>query len=133
MTTSEASPVVPIGEDASNPLTSEFQRSWWRRLQELVEQRITTEREAAEQHRSESAGIERVFENDQRTRTESYERDRNTLQAEYDKAVIFAGSTYSEDHSVATEEFEEVITDLQQRATNDVAAAKTKHEEDCEE
>lgn len=130
MTTSEASPVVPIGEDASNPLTSEFQRSWWRRLQELVEQRITTEREAAEQHRSESAGIERVFENDQRTRSESYGRDRNTLQAEYDKAVIFAGSTYSEDHSVATEEFEEVITDLQQRATNDVAAAKTKHEED---
>ncbi|MCX7419828.1 MAG: FtsK/SpoIIIE domain-containing protein [Planctomycetia bacterium] len=130
MTTSDASPVVPVGDDAANPLTSEFQRGWWRRLQELVERRIATEREAAEQYRSESAGIERLFENDQRTRAEDYERDRVILQAEYDKAVIFAGTTYSEDHSVATEEFEEVITELQQRASDDVAAAKTKHEED---
>ena len=130
MNTPDASLVVPSGDDAANLLSSEFQRGWWRRLQALVDERLRTERDSAEQYRTESAAIERLFVNDQRERSETYDRERTALQAEFDKTVIDAGATYSEDYSIAKEEFDEVLDELQQRAGDEVDAAERKHEED---
>ena len=130
MSTSEASTLLPVGDDATNPLSSEFQRGWWRRLLELVEVRVRSERDSAEQYRTESMGIERVFENDQRVRLETYERDRDTLQAEFDRTVIEAGANYTEDYSQAKAEFDDVLSELQSRVSDEMAAAKEKHEED---
>src|SRR5712691_4937772 len=130
MSTSDASTFAPRGTESESLLSAEFQRGWWRRLQELVEERGRAEQDAAERYRSESATIERDFEESQRQRQETYERERAAIQAELDKVVIDSGTQYAEDHSAAKREFEEVLFALQQRATEDANSARKKHEED---
>ncbi len=127
----DTSPLDPVPlPDAASPLSAEFQRAWWQRLQELVQERLRSEQDAGETFRSESATIERTSAAAVRERTEIYERERAATQVEFDKMVIEAGTTFAEDHSSAKQEFQEVLFALQQRAAKEVETAQKKHEED---
>ncbi len=124
--------VVPSDTRAPDdaPLAPETQAQWWRRLQQLVADRLQQDHAAAERYRAESAELERDFEEATQRRTETYERERETTQAEYDRVVIEAGTLYADDHASAQSEYSEVLRATERQAEIDVEAAKKKHEED---
>ncbi|MFM9964524.1 MAG: FtsK/SpoIIIE domain-containing protein [Planctomycetaceae bacterium] len=142
MSTSDASILSPtdVATDfATNPaidstahdlFAPESQRDWWRRLQSLVEQRVQVERESAEEFRIDAARIERELAAAIEHRTETHERERAAIQAEYDKAVVEAGTHYAEDYAVANREFQDVVFAIQQRAADETETAQKKNEED---
>ncbi|TXT22216.1 MAG: hypothetical protein FD138_3621, partial [Planctomycetota bacterium] len=121
---------LPINSSVGDLLAPEAQRERWHRLQKLVEQRVLAEQQAAEEFRIDAERIERDLKSALETRTETYERERTAIQAEFDKAVVDAGSQYAEDHAVAQQEFQDVQFAIQQRVTDETETARKKNEED---
>ncbi len=130
MSTSDDRTLAPTGPVAGDPLAPESQREWWLRLRTLVEQRVQAEQQTAEEFRADAERTEKEFAAAVSTRTETHERERAATQAEFDKAVVDAGTQYAEDHDVAKHEFQEVVFALQQRAADDTETARKKNEED---
>ncbi|MBC7817995.1 MAG: cell division protein FtsK [Planctomycetaceae bacterium] len=134
MSTSDASTLLPTesltDSATTDPLAPESQRDWWRRLQALVEKRVQAERESAEEFRIDAARIEKELAVANAARTETHERERAAIQAEYDKTVIEAGTQFADDHAVANQEFQDVVFAIQQRAADETETARKKHEED---
>ena len=88
-------------------------------MQALVEQRVQVERESGEEFRSDATRIEKELAVAIVARTESHERERTAIQAEYDKAVIEAGTQFADDHSVANREFQDVVFAIEQQAADE--------------
>ena len=130
MSTSDASTLPPTDSATTDPLAPESQRDWWRRLQALVEQRVQTERESAEEFRTDAMRIENELAAAVVARTETHERERAVLQAEYDKTVVEAGTQFADDHAVANQEFQDVVFAIQQQAADATETARKKNEED---
>ncbi len=130
MSTSDAS-TLPLTDSATvDPLAPESQRDWWRRLQVLVEQRVQLERESAEEFRIDAVRIEKELAAAIAIRTETHERERAAIQAEYDKAVVEAGTQFADDHSVANHEYQDILVAIEQQAANENEATRKKNEED---
>lgn len=130
MSTSDDRTLAPTSPIAGDLLAPESQREWWLRLRTLVEQRVQAEQQAAEEFRSDAERTEKEFSVAVATRTETYERERAAIQAEYDKAIVEAGTQFTDDHAVAKQEFQEVVFAIQQRAADDTETARKKNEED---
>ncbi len=130
MSTSDATTLSTSDSATIDPLAPESQRDWWRRLQALVEQRVLVEREASEEFRIDAARLEKELASAIALRTDTHERERTAIQAEYDKAVVETGAQFAEDHSVANREFQEVLVAIQQRAADETETARKKNEED---
>ena len=130
MSTSDLSTLPPIDPATTDPLAPESQRDWWRRLQALVEQRVQVEREAAEEFRTDAARIEKELAAATIARTETHERERAAIQAEYDKSVVEAGTQFADDHAVANREFQDVVFAIEQQAADATETARKKNEED---
>lgn len=130
MSTSDDRTLAPTGPVAGDPLAPESQREWWLRLRTLVEQRLQAEQQAAEDFRVDAERTEKEFTAAVNTRTETHERERTATQAEFDKAVVEAGTQFADDHDVAKHEFQEVVFAIQQQAADDTETARKKNEED---
>jgi len=131
MSISHVSTIESTGIASGDPLAPESQRECWLRLRSLVEQRVQSERQAAEAFRSEAERIERELTSATATRTATFERERAAIQSEFDKVVVEAGTQFAEDHQVAQQEFQEVLSAIQQRVADDTETARKKNEEDC--
>lgn len=131
MSTSDDRTLAPTEALAADPLAPESQREWWRRLRTLVEQRVQAEQQAAEEFRSAAERNDRELTSVTAARTETHERERAAIQAEFDKAVIDAGTQYADDHDVAQHEFQDVLFAIQQRVADDTETGRKKNEEDC--
>lgn len=130
MSTSDVRTLAPTDSSRGDPLAPETQRDWWRRLQTLVEQRVQTEQQSAEEFRADADRIEKELTAAVNARTDTYERQRTATQAEFDKAVVDAGTQYADDSEVAQHEYQEVLFAIQQRAADDSETARKKNEED---
>lgn len=130
MSTPDLSTLPPIDPATTDPLAPESQRAWWRRLQALVEQRVQVERDAAEEFRIDAARIEKELAAATTARTETFERERTAIQAEYDKTVVEAGTQFAEDHAVAHREYQDVLFAIEQQAADATETARKKNEED---
>ena len=122
--------VSPTNPPSGDRLAPESQRDCWRRLQSLVEQRVQAEQQAAEEFRIDTERIERELKTTTATRSETNERERTAIQAEFDAAIVEAGTHYAEDYAVAQQEFQDVQFAIQQRVTDDTETAQKKNEED---
>ena len=130
MSTSDNSTLAVTNTKTGDPLAPESQRESWLRLRSLVEQRVQIEQQAAEEFRTDAERTEKEFNAAIAARTETHERERVAIQAEFDKAVIDAGTQFADDHAVAKHEFQEVIFAIQQRAADDTETVRKKNEED---
>ncbi len=130
MSTSDDRTLAPTEVLAGDPLAPESQRVWWRRLRTLVEQRVQAEQQAAEEFRSAAERNGRELTSATATRTETHERERAAIQAEFDKAIIDAGTQFVDDHDVAQHEFQDVLFAIQQRVADDTDTGRKKNEED---
>ena len=130
-TTSDANSPAPQTRPATNDsLSLEAHADLWRRLQELVEQRVQADRFAGDRYRSESARIERDHGLAVTRRTDTYQTERTAIQAEYDHAVVESGTLYADDYSAAKFEFDQVVSRNQTQAEEEKQVAEKKHEED---